>query len=140
MEQIPLESSGARIGNALSYVLKENFKLRNGRRPGVPAAVLVFADGASRDPVLEFAQNLRKYAKIVAIGTKRATENVLQEIATPNNDKPNYFYTRLANNLNIFVSDVASALCNSSAEPALDCENEECNCVLPNEKIVPQGM
>lgn len=140
IEQIPLESSGARIGNALSHVFAENFKLRNGKRPGVPVAILVFADGASRDSVTEFAWRLQNYANVVAIGIKRATENVLQEIATHNRDRRNYFYTRLADQLDTFISEVSAALCNSSAVETLDCQKEECSCVLPNNQTVPQGI
>lgn len=139
VEGIPLESSGARLGNALSYVFTENFKLRNGHRPGVPVAVLAIADGASRDPVTKYAKQLQGYANIVAVGIKRATENVLQEIATPSKIRPNYFYDRQVEGLDSFINDVATLLCNSSAESG-KCDGNECGCNLSSNTTVVQGI
>lgn len=70
VKNIPYRKGGTKTGAALNFVHDKKLTTIAGRRPGVPAVVLVVTDGKSYDDVTSPAFKLQKKGTVIAIGVK----------------------------------------------------------------------
>lgn len=134
------ETSVAHLGKAMAAVTNGVFKEELGRRPDVPAVVVLITDGTSQDKFSEQAELLKKYASVIVIGVKQAKKEELKVAATSREDDHFVFIVEEeTDSIPSIATEVTDSVCDIAVEED-ECKNEEdCSCIMENGKTVYKG-
>jgi len=112
---MPYNGKGTKTAQALLHAARNSLNARAGRRPGVPAVVVVITDGKAQDSsnLLANAELLQSKANVVAIGIKGAKIDQLNEIATDPDEK-SVFSVFDFSALNGIIDTLKNAVCLST--------------------------
>nr|XP_028578625.1 collagen alpha-1(XII) chain isoform X4 [Podarcis muralis] len=115
---LPYKGGNTLTGDALKFILNNNFKIEAGMRPGARKIGVLITDGKSQDDIVVPSQSLRDLGvELYAVGIKNADENELKQIATD----PDNIHVYNVGDFGLLVTiidDLTNNLCNSVRGPA----------------------
>ncbi|CAI5769701.1 collagen alpha-1(XII) chain isoform X1 [Podarcis lilfordi] len=115
---LPYKGGNTLTGDALKFILNNNFKIEAGMRPGARKIGVLITDGKSQDDIVVPSQSLRDLGvELYAVGIKNADENELKQIATD----PDNIHVYNVGDFGLLVTiidDLTNNLCNSVKGPA----------------------
>ncbi|XP_076799980.1 uncharacterized protein LOC143445052 isoform X4 [Clavelina lepadiformis] len=130
IDYISNEPGERRMGQAFAEVTEKVLSANGGKRPGVPAVVLVLATGHSYDTITPAVDNLRNKSQIVALGIKEAEYVILEQMASPPIDEMAIYASDFLS-LHNKGGHIASLVCN------LGVISDECK--LENGYVIKEG-
>lgn len=124
------DGPGNNIGQALSFARQFLLTTSAGRRPSVPGAVVIIADGRSADNITLGARDIRSNGvTVLAVGMERADAEELRQVVTDGSTQ-NLLYSRDAAQLGTLHADLADLLCGIARIPE-QTGTEQCTVQCP---------
>ncbi|XP_032892887.1 collagen alpha-1(VII) chain isoform X3 [Amblyraja radiata] len=108
---------GTKTGRAIDFVLNYVFQISAGRRPQVPALLVIITDGRSDDRVMEAVLRAKAAGiHLYAVGVGEADIDELQNIV-PDGNSENIFYAENFDLLSRFEGALADVICVAASKP-----------------------
>ncbi|XP_067908450.1 collagen alpha-1(VII) chain-like [Heterodontus francisci] len=115
INKLPYLGGGTEIGKAIDFVVDYVFQIPAGRRPQVPALLVLMTDGISEDRVTEPVRRAKAAGiHLYAVGVGRADVNELQKIVT---NAKNIVYAENFDSLAQFEGVLADVICIVASKP-----------------------
>ncbi|XP_051873525.1 collagen alpha-1(VII) chain [Pristis pectinata] len=117
IRELLYQSGGTKTGRAIDFVLSYVLQISAGRRPQVPALLVLITDGRSDDRVVDAVGRARAAGiYMYAVGVGEADINELQSIVS-NGDSKNIFYAENFDSLARFEGALADVICVAASKP-----------------------